>query len=427
MLGRDACDSAHIRFVLVVPLLRTVLDWRLDGVLLLPHGSSRFLLLLWRVVFGAQGVFRGGVDLLSYLGRLAAASSWGQDAATCDVGVSAILEILVHRVDLDIIGIVSVGSPVTVVLLLNGTLGTTEVRSGSLLLLSGLSPVVTDVGIGIILRGIEGFLDRHSVVLNQDGVLRGTHAVLLDRQRIVEVIGFLQRIGSGSNLDVAWILRRGLRHSSVHSLGRWHRAGLRGSISNDECARASGQMRVVFRQIVASLRAGSIIIGYLVSIRLVVHMDQMHRLLLQIVRHGLVRRDHVARRDVLVDEELVVGGDDVHVVVFDPLVVVVRRHHQSVAVGEDEFLHLLLAHHLHLLFIRMGHFPEALLLSLILLKISLRVTTTFAVVGSARRSLLLDSAGSSWVGLNAPVFEEGSLGVIDGVIIVGVEHSSAIP
>ena len=89
-----------------------------------------------------------------------------------------------------------------------------------------------------------------------------------------------------------------------------------------------------------------------------------------------------------------IRGDDVHVIVFDSLLIVIGRHHQSITVGEDEFLHLFFAHHLHLLFIGMRYFPEALLLSLILLKVSLGITT-FAVVGSTHRSLLLNSSSSS--------------------------------
>ena len=68
--------------------------------------------------------------------------------------VSAVLEILVHRVDLDVIGVVSVGSSVTIVLLLSRSLGAAKVRSGPLLLLSRLPPVVIGVGIRISLRGI---------------------------------------------------------------------------------------------------------------------------------------------------------------------------------------------------------------------------------------------------------------------------------
>ena len=91
-----------------------------------------------------------------------------------------------------------------------------------------------------------------------------------------------------------------------------------------------------------------------------------------------------------------IRGDDVHVIVFDSLLIVIGRHHQSITVGEDEFLRLFFAHHLHLLFIGMRYFPEALLLSLILLKVSLGITT-FAVIGSTHRSLLLNSSSSSWI------------------------------
>ena len=154
VLGRDACDSAHIRFVLIVPLLRTILNRRLDGVWLLANGSARFLLLRWHIAFGAHGVFRGGVDLLCHLSRFAPSSSRGYHATTCNMDVSAVLEILVHRVDLDVIGVVSVGSSVTIVLLLSRSLGAAKVRSGPLLLLSRLPPVVIGVGIRISLRGI---------------------------------------------------------------------------------------------------------------------------------------------------------------------------------------------------------------------------------------------------------------------------------
>ena len=120
-----------------------------------------------------------------------------------------------------------------------------------------------------------------------------------------------------------------------------------------------------------------------------------------------------------------IRGDDVHVIVFDSLLIVIGRHHQSITVGEDEFLHLFFAHHLHLLFVGMRYFPEALLLSLILLKVSLGITT-FAVIGSTHRSLLLNSSSSSRIWLYAPIFKESCLIVVDGVIIVWVEHSSTI-
>ena len=131
VLGRDARDSAHIRFVLVIPLLRTVLDRRLDGVLLLTNGSPGFLLLQRHVGFGTQGVFRCGVDLLGYLGRFASTCSWRYYATTRHMNVSAVLEILVHRVELHVVGVVSIGSPVTIILLLDRTLGAAKIRSGS--------------------------------------------------------------------------------------------------------------------------------------------------------------------------------------------------------------------------------------------------------------------------------------------------------
>lgn len=154
-------------------------------------------------------------------------------------------------------------------------------------------------------------------------------------------------------------------------------------------------------------------------------MDQVHRLLLQVVRHGLVRGDHVAGGDVLVDEKLVVRRHDVHVVVFDPLLVVVGGHHQGVAVREDQFLDLFLAHHLHLLFVGVGDFPDALLLRLILQEVSLGIAT-FSVIGSADRSLLLNATGGSGVRLDAPIFEERGLVGVDCVIIVGVKHASTV-
>ena len=122
--------------------------------MLLANGSPRFLLLLWHIVFGAHGVFRGGVDLLCYLSRFGPTSSWGYYATTCNMNVSAVLEILVHRVDLHIVGVVSIRSSVTIILLLSRALGTAKIRSGSLLLLSRFAPVVIDVGIRIVLRGI---------------------------------------------------------------------------------------------------------------------------------------------------------------------------------------------------------------------------------------------------------------------------------
>ena len=73
----------------------------------------------------------------------------------------------------------------------------------------------------------------------------------------------------------------------------------------------------------------------------------------------------------------------------------------------------------------MRYFPEALLLSRVLLQIGLGITT-FAVIGSAHGSLLLNTSGSSWIRLHAPVFEECRLIIVYGVIIVRVEHSSAI-
>ena len=182
----------------------------------------------------------------------------------------------------------------------------------------------------------------------------------------------------------------------MHSLGRWHRASFRSTICNDKRAGTSGQMRVILRQIIASLGAGGVVVGDFIGIGLVIYMNQVNGLLFQVAGHGLVGGDHVAGRDVLVDQELVVRGDDVHVIVFDPLLVVIGGHHQSVTVGEDQFLHLFFAHHLHLLFVGMRNFPEALLLSLVLLKVSLGAAS-FAVIGSARRSLLLNSSGSPWV------------------------------
>ena len=89
-----------------------------------------------------------------------------------------------------------------------------------------------------------------------------------------------------------------------------------------------------------------------------------------------------------------VRGDDVHVIVFDSLLVVIGRHHQSITIGKDEFLHLFFAHHLHLLLVGMRYFPEALLLSRVLLQIGLGITT-FAVIGSTHGSLLLNASGSS--------------------------------
>ena len=427
VLRRDARDSAHIRFVLVVPLLRTVLDRRLDGVLLLADGSPCLLLLLRHAVLGAHGVFRGGVDLLGDLSGFAPTSSWGHQAAAGNMDVAAVLEILVHGVDLHIVGIVSVGPSVAISLLLSRTLGTAKIRSGSLLLLSRFAPVVTDVGIRIVLGGIQRFLNRYSIVLDQDGILGGAHAVLLGScgDGVVEVIRFLQRVGSRRDLDVVRVLRCGLHHPSVNSLGRGHRAGFGSAICDDEGARASGQMRVILRQIVAGLGAGGVVVSYFIRVRLVIHMNQVNRLLLQVVRHRLVGRHHVARRDVLVDQELVVRGDDVHVVVFDPLLVVIRRHHEGVAVRKDEFLHLFLAHHLHLLLVGMRDFPEALLLSLVLLEIGLRIAS-FAVIGPTHRPLLLDTSGGSRIRLDAPVFEESCLVVVYGVVIVWVEHASPI-
>ena len=86
-------------------------------------------------------------------------------------------------------------------------------------------------------------------------------------------------------------------------------------------------MDVIFRQIIASLGAGSVIVSYFIGVGLVVYMNQVNRLLFQVIRHGLVGGDHVARRDILVNQELMVRGDDVHVIVFDSLLVVIGRHH----------------------------------------------------------------------------------------------------
>ena len=95
------------------------------------NGSPRFLLLQRHIGFGTQGVFRCGVDLLGYLSRFASTSSWRYYATTRHVNVSAVLEILVHRVELHVVGVVSIGSPVTIILLLDRTLGAAEIRSGS--------------------------------------------------------------------------------------------------------------------------------------------------------------------------------------------------------------------------------------------------------------------------------------------------------
>ena len=47
-------------------------------------------------------------------------------------------------------------------------------------------------------------------------------------------------------------------------------------------------MNVIFRQIIAGLGAGSIIVSYFVRVRLVVNMNQVNRLLFQVICHGLV-------------------------------------------------------------------------------------------------------------------------------------------
>ena len=113
----------------------------------------------------------------------------------------------------------------------------------------------------------------------------------------------------------------------MHSLGRRHGASFRGTVCNDKRAGTSGQMRVILGQIIASLGAGGVVVGDFIGIGLVIYMNQVNGLLFQVVGHGLVGGDHVAGRDVLVDQELVVRGDDVHVVVFDPLLVVIGGHH----------------------------------------------------------------------------------------------------